>query len=94
MYEAQGQLEPALEYYQRAAEAKERGNDPSDLVTTLQALAEVQVELQQITEALQVYEKCLVWSFALRLPDRKGVQEIFVDAGDGRILSSKFEASN
>ena len=43
-----------------------------------------------ISSAVEPYEGCLVWSFTLRLPSRKGVQEVFVDAGDGKIVWSEF----
>ena len=55
VYQAQGRLEQALGYYQRAAQA--RVGDPSDQVTTLQALADVQVKLGQTAEALQMLER-------------------------------------
>src|SRR5207249_3228531 len=45
--------------YQQAGKAKEQGNDPSSLVTTLQALANVLEELGRDAEALQVYEQCV-----------------------------------
>ncbi len=45
-----------------------------------------------ISSEVEVYEGCLVYSFDLRFADKKGVQEVFVDAGDGRVLESTFEA--
>lgn len=47
-----------------------------------------------ITSDVEVDEGCLVWPFDLRLQDKKGVQEVLVDAGDGKVLSSHFEAQN
>ena len=43
-----------------------------------------------ISSDVEAYEGCLVWPFTLRLPARKGVQEVFVDAGDGGIVWSEF----
>ena len=43
-----------------------------------------------ISSEVEPYEGCLVWPFTLRLPARKGVQEIFVDAGDGKVVWSEF----
>jgi len=93
VYYAQGQLEPALEYYQRAAEAKERGDDPSDLVTTLQALAEVQMELRQTTEALRVYEKCLALLRGLPAPGEPGQLAAVYD-GLGRAHEQEEQQGN
>ncbi len=45
-----------------------------------------------ITGEVEVYEGCLVWTFFLRFGDTKGVQEIAVDAGDGKLLTSEVEA--
>jgi hypothetical protein len=41
---------------------------------------------------LEAEHGCLVWSFDIRLQGKAGVQEIQVDAGDGRILSSAHES--
>lgn len=43
-----------------------------------------------ISSDVEAYEGCLVWPFTLRLPSHKGVQEVFVDAGDGKIVWSEF----
>ena len=43
-----------------------------------------------ISSDVEVYEGCLTWPFTLRLPGMKGVQEIFVDAGDGKVVWSEF----
>ncbi len=45
-----------------------------------------------VSSEVEVSEGCLVYLFDLRLPDKGGVQEVFVDAGDGKILASTFEA--
>jgi hypothetical protein len=43
-----------------------------------------------ISSDVEPFEGCLVWPFTLRLPGRKGVQEVFVDAGDGKVIRSEF----
>jgi len=45
-----------------------------------------------ISSSPEVHDGCLVWPFDLRLPDKGGVQEVFIDAGDGKVLSSTFES--
>lgn len=46
-----------------------------------------------ISSDVEVYEGCLVWTFVLRFADTKGVQEIAVDAGDGKVLTSEIEVA-
>jgi uncharacterized membrane protein YkoI len=41
---------------------------------------------------LEAEHGCLIWSFDLRVPSKSGVQEIQVDAGNGKILSVKHES--
>jgi hypothetical protein len=43
-----------------------------------------------ITSDAEVFDGCLVWPITLRLPALGGVQEVFVDAGDGRVVKSDF----
>ncbi len=43
-----------------------------------------------ITSEVEPYEGCLTWPFTMRLPTKKGVQEVFVDAGDGKVVWSEF----
>lgn len=43
-----------------------------------------------ISSDVEDFEGCLAWPFTLRIPGRKGVQEIFVDAGDGKVVRSEF----
>nr|MBP7677374.1 hypothetical protein [Thermoanaerobaculia bacterium] len=43
-----------------------------------------------ISSGAEVFDGCLVWPFTLRLPALGGVQEVFVDAGDGRVVKSDF----
>ena len=42
-----------------------------------------------ISSDVEVQDGCLVWSFLLRFQDRHGAQEIVIDAGDGKVLSSE-----
>lgn len=46
-----------------------------------------------ISSDAEVLEGCLVWPFTLRMPGLRGVQEIFVDAGDGKVVRSEFVPS-
>jgi len=43
-----------------------------------------------ITSDAEVFDGCLGWPITLRLPALGGVQEVFVDAGDGRVVKSDF----
>lgn len=45
-----------------------------------------------ISSDLEVDGGCLVWPFDLRLPDNGGIQEVLIDAGDGKVISSSFES--
>ncbi|MEO6323754.1 MAG: hypothetical protein ABIT01_04715 [Thermoanaerobaculia bacterium] len=45
-----------------------------------------------ISSDVEAHEGCLVFPITVRLADRKGVQEIYIDAGDGKLLGSMFEA--
>lgn len=37
---------------------------------------------------------CLIWSFDLKVPGRKGVQEVNIDAGNGKILGVHHESAS
>jgi len=37
----------------------------------------------------EVDDGCLVWPFDLRLEGEQGVLEVLIDAGDGKVLSSR-----
>jgi uncharacterized protein (TIGR02246 family) len=41
---------------------------------------------------VDVLDGCLAWTFLLRFSNKGGVTEVSVDAGDGKILSSEYEA--
>ncbi len=43
-----------------------------------------------ISSDVESFEGCLAWPFTIRLPQKKGLQEIFVDAGDGKVIRSEF----
>jgi hypothetical protein len=43
-----------------------------------------------ISSDVEAFEGCLAWPFTLRLPGKKGVQEVFVDAGNGEVVRSEF----
>lgn len=43
-----------------------------------------------LTSDPEVFDGCLVWPVTLRLPALGGVQEVFVDAGDGTVVKSDF----
>jgi hypothetical protein len=42
---------------------------------------------------LEAEHGCLVWSFDLQIKGRPGVEEIQVDAGNGKVLSVKHESA-
>ena len=44
-----------------------------------------------IESGVEVVNGCLAWPFDLRFANKGGVQEVVVDAGDGKILSSEYE---
>ena len=44
-----------------------------------------------MSSGVEVVNGCLAWPFDLRFANKGGVQEVVVDAGDGRILSSEYE---
>ncbi|HKC16431.1 MAG TPA: PepSY domain-containing protein [Steroidobacteraceae bacterium] len=46
-----------------------------------------------VSAELEAEHGCLIWSFDLRVAGKPGVQEIQVDAGDGKVLSVKHESA-
>jgi uncharacterized protein (TIGR02246 family) len=44
-----------------------------------------------MSSGVEVVNGCLAWPLDLRFATKGGVQEVMVDAGDGRILSSEYE---
>lgn len=46
-----------------------------------------------VSAELELERGCLVWSFDLKVSSRQGVREVWVDAGDGRVLASRYESA-
>lgn len=46
-----------------------------------------------VSAELELERGCLVWSFDLKVSSRQGVREVWVDAGDGRVLASRYETA-
>jgi uncharacterized protein (TIGR02246 family) len=44
-----------------------------------------------ISSEVEVVNGCLAWPFDLHFANKGGLQEVIVDAGDGKILSSEYE---
>jgi uncharacterized protein (TIGR02246 family) len=44
-----------------------------------------------MSSGVEVVNGCLAWPFDLRFANKGGIQEVMVDAGNGRILSSDYE---
>ena len=42
---------------------------------------------------LEVEDGCLIYSYDIKVPGKSGVEEIFVDAGNGKVLSTKHESA-
>lgn len=42
---------------------------------------------------VEAEQGCLIWSFELKVPGRKGVQEVNIDAGNGRVLDVHHESA-
>lgn len=43
---------------------------------------------------IEAEQGCLIWSFDLRVPGRKGVEEVNLDAGNGKILGVHHESAS
>jgi uncharacterized membrane protein YkoI len=43
---------------------------------------------------LEAEHGCLIWSFDLRVAGKSGIQEVQVDAGNGKVLSVKHESAS
>ena len=49
----------------------------------------------QISSAeIEAEQGCLIWSFDLKVPGSPGVQEVNVDAGNGRVLNVQHESAS
>lgn len=42
---------------------------------------------------IEAEQGCLIWSFDLKVPRRVGVQEVNIDAGNGRVLAVHHEST-
>jgi hypothetical protein len=42
---------------------------------------------------LEVEDGCLIYTYDITVPGKKGAQEVLVDAGNGKILKSKHESA-
>lgn len=58
------------------------------------ALASIKARSKQITHGnLEIEQGCLVYSFDIQISGKKGVEEILVDAGTGKIITHKHETA-
>jgi len=42
---------------------------------------------------LEVEDGCLIYSYDIAVPGKSGAQEVFVDAGNGKVIKSKHESA-
>ena len=57
------------------------------------ALTRVGHSAQIASAEIEAEQGCLIWSFDLKVPGSAGVQEVNVDAGDGRVLEVHRESA-
>ena len=57
------------------------------------ALARVKLPATVASAELEAERGCLIWSFDLKRAGKSGVQEVQVDAGNGKVLSVKHESA-
>jgi uncharacterized membrane protein YkoI len=74
----------------RALRAMARISEPVALRTAIGTIKHTDV-VSVLNSELEVEHGCLVWSFDLSVPGIPGIQEVQVDAGDGKVLSSERE---
>jgi|ERR1017187_5904644 hypothetical protein len=74
----------------RALRAMARISEPAALRTAIGTIKHTDV-VSVVSSELEVERGCLVWSFDLSVPGIPGIQEVQVDAGDGKVLSSERE---
>lgn len=60
-------------------------------VAALKAIGSPKEAVVQSSE-LEVENGCLVWSFDIKVANKKGVEEVMVDAGNGQIISKTHES--
>ena len=58
-----------------------------------QALTQVKGPATVADAELEAEHGCLIWSFDLRLTGKSGIQEVQIDAGNGKVLSVKHESA-
>ena len=46
-----------------------------------------------VSAELELESGCLVWSFDLKVVNRQGVREVWIDAGNGKVLASRYETA-
>lgn len=79
-----------------------RGASPSDLARLARvggeeaarrarAAVAPAVPRSVVSSEPEILDGCVVYSFYLRFGDRQGVQEVVIDAGDGKLLTSEFD---
>ena len=57
------------------------------------ALARINASSKQVVDGeLEIEQGCLIYSFVIRTSGKTGIEEIWVDAGTGKILSHKHES--
>ena len=58
------------------------------------AVAAVKADKAAVVKSseLEVEQGCLVWSYDIKVPGKRGIQEVFVDAGNGQVLSQSHES--
>ena len=57
------------------------------------ALAQVLAAGASISSGgLEVEDGCLLYTFDIKVPGRRGVEEIVIDAGNGKVLSTEHES--
>ena len=54
-------------------------------------LAKVKVPAKVLGSELQVEEGCLVWTLIIKETGKSGMQSVKLDAGTGKVLTSKHE---
>jgi hypothetical protein len=74
----------------RTLRSMARISEPVALRTAIGTIKNTDVVFVGASE-LEVERGCLVWSFDLSVPGIPGIQEVQVDAGSGKVLSSEHE---
>ena len=57
------------------------------------AMSEVRISGASISSGgLEVEDGCLLYTYDIKVPSRKGVQEVIIDAGTGKVLNVEHES--